>query len=333
MADKITQRYTPYFSVLVFHHYFLDDGRKVFLFDETKKQPELSDYDVRKFLKITPTPTTATLLKNTKAIFKATSVGFMVLAPVGTSFKESLEFVIVPTDPLFVNYTAHTLRGQPVKTYSYKKENEVHTFRVKQNVFELTNKGKTSLNLSEPPKQVVGSVFAENLFEIAGELLQATQDDADASTFKNIEKPLNESLPIFVNQNDIPDTIITFVEAVQTTDGSTVWVSKSETIRGIQLPEGFPTDVFIWLKINPTTAHFGGSSPPIFKIHLKSRATFWYYFEKATGAYKPESPDYWSPLTLRGKRTNKRQPTPDVITVKKGDENDKIIKLISEINP
>jgi len=149
MSDFLKSKYKILFSVNVFHHYFLDQGRTVFLFDKTRKQSELSNYDVRQFLAIVPTASTIEKLKNLRALYRATSMGFLVVVPEQVEVKEELVFMVIPTDPLFNNYTALTLRGQKIESFPYEEENETKYCRIKHNVFVLTNRDpKENLYLS-----------------------------------------------------------------------------------------------------------------------------------------------------------------------------------------
>jgi len=313
MSDTIKNKYKILFSVNILHHYFLDNGRVVFLFDKTKKQPELSNYDVRQFLAIVPTASTSEKLKNLRAIYRATSMGFLVAVPEGVEVKDELVFMAIPTDPLFNNYTTLTLRGQKIETSTYEEGNETKYFRVKHNVFVLTNNApKENLYLSSEIANKPDDYQVEEIFrEADGNIYQATADEAAENAVKQLKEPLPNG---FVSNADIPFKTLHGVN-----------------FRGIELTEEMRDDVFALLKIDAEKKHFEEESPA-FEVHFKSRATYWRYFDKTEGKYKPENPDFWCPLTEKGKRTTKRKATPESIKVNR-DNAGKILELISEINP
>lgn len=335
MGDIIKRHYEKYFSVLIFHHYFLDEGFKVFELKKNQKQSQLTTYDSQKIFQILPTPATQQLLRNEQAIFRTTTLGFVVFVPAGAKLSETMIFTLVAVDPLFNNYTALTLKKPTIKTYQQLENEQIKAFRVKHRVFELTNVGKPTVFLSRTVPDIGSGPFArEELFADSGKLYQAIDDGAGNALRVEITAPVGGTLPPFLNQTDIPTTQVDFVEAQQAPDGNTVWTSKSEAIRGILLPDVFPEQVFAIIKIDPSVnAHFDSpESPPDFEVHLKSRGTFWRYFNKNDGQYKPESPDFWSPLTIRGKGATKRKAIPDAIKIEL-EVSSNITKLISEINP
>jgi hypothetical protein len=311
MADKITLRYKPLFSVFVFHHYFLDNGRDVFIFNKSQRQPELNGYDVRQFLHIQPTENTNTTLKNAKAIFKTTATGFVVLASPNTALKENLQFVVVPTDPLFMNYTAFAIRGQSIQTYDYKEDNITKYVRVKSNVPVLTHQNSLFLS-KEIPERPAGKndYAAEDIFrEAGGGVFQATADNAGDVHVQQLQDPL----PRFVLRGDIQ-----FINP-----------HGIGECAGIELTPDIPDDVFALIHIDPQLPPF--PSFPDFEIHFKNRSTEWRYFNKVTQTFETQSPPFWEPLTSR-KLPTKRKATPDLIKIQR-DNSGNITKLISEINP
>ncbi len=349
MSEIINRKYRTLFSVNILHHYFLDDGRTVFLFDASKNQPELKAYDVRDFLSIIPTIQTQQVLKNMGAICRLTSMGIVVAAPEENVFKKELEFVIVPTDPRFANYTALTLRGQKIEAFEYKEKDEIKRFRVKYNVFVFTNKGKTTRFLSEKiPTLTANQVELEAFFiangkvsQIAHQVIRKVERNGEQTeeiegVVDNIEKPINGSLPLFVNQEDIANQEITFLTTETLPDGGVVVVEETQTVQGVVLSENIPDNVFALLRIDPSTPHFNDpAQPPQFEVHFKSRSTYWRYFDKTTNGYKIGSPDFWSPLTLNGGRAGKRKATTEAIIIRreKVDDETFTLKPISEINP
>lgn len=337
MSDIIHSAYKTFFSVMILHHYFLDEGKTVFLFDKTKKQPELKNYDVRQFLTIIPTVETQEALKKAGAVYRVTTMGFWVAVPDGKSIKTGLEFTLVPTDPFFINYTTLTLKGYKTESYQYKEDEELKSFRVRNNVFVLTNKDRNDHFLSEKiPAQTENNFSVEEFFKAEGKLFQAIRDGAGAEFREEIKtptEPMNAVLPVFVNQNDIPTREIEFLESENSPDGNAVLKTKKKNIRGVVLTDTMPDEVVALIKIDPATAHFSDPNlPPTFEVHFKSRATYWRYFDTKQSQYKAENPDYWSPFTLKGGHPDRQKATPDRLKIEK-DDTGKISRLISEINP
>jgi hypothetical protein len=330
MSERIKSQYRSLVEVRVFHHYWLDDGNT--LFDSVTldpyKQP-LADYDVRKFLAITPTATTEKKLKGLSAVFKTNALGFVVLIPEHIIIPNDafFEFVITVTSLDFFNYTALTLQPQTIIELYHKKEDKV--YRYKTNVPFLSNKSGVAKTIKNQ-KQIFLShdipIFSqgyegyiESLFQKDGKLVQFIDDKL------NLGNPLyngTADFPIFVNQLDIP-----FIDNLAThplpSDFVLLSSIKPEDIphRGIKLSDDIPDNVFALIKlvvlkdvqavsefdlcdliINkdkpkdiPPEAHVK-KERPVFHIHFKNRSTEWHYYDKRLN--KTDQPFMTEPLPL-----------------------------------
>ena len=131
MNERLGSSYQQLFQVHILHHYWLDDGEV--LFDKLPKdartrEQHLRNYDVRQFLTITPTTTTANSLLGLGCIFKNTALGFVVIASkLSVLPKDQLfEFVLTVKNPAFFNYTALTLRPQPISELYVEAEDKTY---------------------------------------------------------------------------------------------------------------------------------------------------------------------------------------------------------------
>ncbi|MBL4704868.1 MAG: hypothetical protein JKY54_10120, partial [Flavobacteriales bacterium] len=105
------------FIINVHHHYFLDEGIKVFgtSLDPDKEKKNLREYQLSTFLSITPSNKSKKLLKNWRGRFVALSDGFQVMMTVDRdddskpfiAFSDDLilDFLIEVKDSFFENYT------------------------------------------------------------------------------------------------------------------------------------------------------------------------------------------------------------------------------------
>jgi len=141
MVERVVIGYRRLFEVRLLDHYWLDEGATVFdqINDPAQKDARLLTYDVRPFLTVEPTPTTAKALAGYRCLFRATALGLVVAAPSTTviAADASFEFVVSIANGTFNDHTALTLR--PQKIYELFNTADGITYRYKENVSVLSN--------------------------------------------------------------------------------------------------------------------------------------------------------------------------------------------------
>jgi hypothetical protein len=293
MSERLSSSYRQLFQVHILHHYWLDDGNVLFdtLPKDALKRDELNlpkltptreqhlrSYDVRQFLTITPTQTSAKYLSGFGCIFKNTALGFVVLAPNSSLLPQDLqfEFVLTVKNPDFFNYTALTIRPQPITELYQQAENK--TYRYKNNVpvlSNLTGVFKTeglnkSLYLSKAFPALSADDPVEALVQIGNALVQLTSDQPGAGQ-QQINAQVSK-MPVFVNQGDV-------------------------AADGILL-EDIPDDIFALIRLAAvredndefsfiTAAGQAKTPAPVFQIRFKNRSTRWYYYHANSGKNAP----------------------------------------------
>lgn len=252
-------------------------------------------------------------------------------------------FVLTVKNPDFFNYTALTIRPQPV--IELYQEAEDKTCRYKKNVPVLSNlTGETRLGDANNPLYLSqdGSkktlylsqpipVFSdtadypvEALVQIGDALVQFTSDQLDTGQGQQQLNAQASAMPVFVHQGDIP------------ADGV--------------LLEGIPDDVFALIRlatVRPDNDEFSfitaaGQAKipaPIFQIRFKNRSTQWYYYHGKTGKNAPVSfiEPAPLPLTFFGNasfvKPNKKQKPSQGLAIPQTDKSvpPKVLGLRSEI--
>ena len=133
--------YTRLFEVRLLHHYWLDDGATVFdaIADEAKTK-RLLTYDVRRLVTVEPSAATVAAIKGLRGVFRMTGLGFLVAVPDDTVvlLDTTFEFFVTRTAPDYANYTALSLRPQPIVDVTDPADTDV-VHRYKANVPVLTN--------------------------------------------------------------------------------------------------------------------------------------------------------------------------------------------------
>lgn len=345
MSERPSRSYQQLFQVHILHHYWLDNGRE--LFDTLAKdlsEQHLRSYDVRQFLAITPTPTTAKSLSGLGCIFKNTALGFVVMAPKLTVLPQDMqfEFVLTVKNPDFFNYTTLTVRPQPITEVYQKAENR--TWRYKKNVAVLSNLtgetrtgdpnkplylsedgSKKTLYLSKPVPirnpPLSDDDPAEALVQMGDALMQLIGDQPGAG-LQEIGSKASE-MPVFVHQGDVP--------------------------AGGLLLEDIPDDIYALIRLATvradnddfsfiTAAGLAKTPAPVFQIRFKNRSTQWQYYHGNTGKNAP--PFFVEPaplpLTFFGNASsapNKKQKPSQGLVVPQTDESvpPKVLGLRSEI--
>ena len=334
MAECIKKEYKNLFEIHLLHHYWLDEGDVIFdlIPEKKKKDNRLQLYDIRSFLDVEPTVTTAKVLAGFGGVYKNTPLGCItkVSANALVSVDVVFEFVVTIINPAFYNYTALTLRPQRISEFYYPPEKK--TYRYKENVPVLSNlsgasrgtgSGKT-LYLSKEIPPISNNDLIESLVLSNGALLQLTGDQPGAGT-QQIHSPATD-LPIFVHQGDVP----VIVPPSGLTDAPE---------RGIVLTDDISDKVFALLRLCPvrsddedfsfidSNGHVKATHP-VFQIRFKNRSTFWKYFNKVTGVVDTTEPEAL-PLTHFGNPGTKQKPSQGLVKAELSGE--KIVKLVSEI--
>ena len=334
MAERITKGYKRLFEIHLLHHYWLDEGDKVFdqIAPAGKKDKRLLAYDRRSFLTVAPTAAAAKTLTGLGAVYKDTALGCIVAVPESAVVPVDAMFELVVTvqSAAFFNYTALTLR--PQKIYKLYHRPEDKTYRYKENVPVLSNltgaaRGtgvNKALFLSKEFPALAADDPVESLVLADNALMQLTSDQPGAGTQQLNAQATN--LPVFVHQGDVP--------AIAPPTGLV-----GAPARGILLSDDTPDNVFALIRLaalRPNDEDFsfvdnGGhakTANPVFQIRFKNRSTIWQYLNKNTGAVdstelKP------LPLTHFGNAGTKQKPSEGLVkAVKNGSQ---ITQLVSEI--
>ncbi|GEM_PF-467972 len=171
MSEFIITSYKRLFEVRIMHHYFLDDGAEDYCRPKNpiepqadydakllKREKNLRRYDIRKVLRIRPTPGTDVLLGRLRGVFRQTATGFFVAVPPTATVPGTarFDFVVAVEDGNFFQYTGLPFfKNEPGKVTRNQKIVEVRhdnkVYRYKPNVFVFGNKHgasrKTKANL------------------------------------------------------------------------------------------------------------------------------------------------------------------------------------------
>lgn len=337
MAERATSSFNRLFEVRLLHHYWLDDGAKLFDALAPARQAErLLGYDMRPLLDVAPTPSTQALLASLRCIFKPTGAGFVVAAPDGISIAAAtqLSFVVSVADPRLYDYTALTFRPQAIHEAFDPADNSPtrKVYRYRENVPVLSNltgatRGAgpgTMLFLSRDyPLPSAGDQV--EAFVLSGAALAQLTSDNPAATTQQLGASA-ASLPVFVNQGDAP--------AIAPPAGVT-----GAPARGVQLSDDVPDDVFALINLtavrgdNDAFSFVDGTgaaktAAPVYQVRFKNRSTLWTYLDKQTGAVKATEAQPL-PLTYFGNAGTRQKPSRGV--VKAQHSGVKITQLVSEI--
>ena len=331
MSERLSSNYQQLFQVHVLHHYWLDEGAT--LFDDivaAAKANRLLNYDVRRFLTITPTPITAKSLLGLKCIYKNTALGFVVIAPSDTKIPMDLqlEFIVTVNHSDFYNYTALTLRSQPITEHYYKIEDKI--YRYKENVPLLSNLTGISRGINPNEtlylSQAIPAVADNKIesFVLSGNVLDQLISEQPVTT-KRISSQAN-SIPVFVHQGDIPTINPPIGLTGVPSEGIFLTEDISDSLFALVRIKAVRTDNDAFSFVN----NLGNAkpTPPIFQIRFKNRSTVWSYLSKSTGAILSEELTPL-PLTYFGNAGSQTKPSEGL--VKPDKSGTKITRLISEI--
>jgi hypothetical protein len=338
MIERATTAYARLFEVRILHHYWLDDGAKVFdALPKDQQAERLAAYDVRTILGVTPTPSTRKRLAGLRCAFVPTAQGFVVAAPGGLAIAADTEFAFSVTvaDGRLFDYTALTLRPQAIHEASDPADHSPGRaiYRYKENVPLLSNLtgatrgtgADTILFLSRDYPAPSASDQVEALVQSGGALLQLTSDNPSA-TSRQLGADVAKQ-PIYVHQGDAP----VIVPPADVTGAPA---------RGMALSGDTRDDVFALIKLVASRGDNGAFSfvgpdglarvpAPVYHVRFKNRSTLWAYLDKQTGAVKSTSPGPL-PLTWYGNADGTGQ-KPSRGGIKAESSGARITQLVSEI--
>lgn len=336
MSELIVNGYKRLFEVRLLHHYWLDEGATTFDdLTESKRNKLLLAYDSRPFIDVNPTATTAADLKAFRAVFKNTSLGFVVAVPKTTVIPDSsvFSFIITITDPAFYHYTALTFVKHNIYELYHAPVDKILRFKENVPVFSNLTGVSRTLNAVKAlflSAEIPASAPTDKVeyFNIAGgSLVQLTSDQPGAASL--IIDATATDKPVYVNQNDTPLLVPPAGLA-------------GAPPKGIQLSSEIPDQVFGLIHISAvkpgdsdyscTTAQKAKENCPVFQIRFKNRSAFWKYFAKNSGTFISETAAAL-PLTYKGNAGVKKKPGESGIKVKyqNDDPTQKIEKIFTEI--
>ncbi|AVA23122.1 MULTISPECIES: hypothetical protein [unclassified Rhizobium] len=334
MTERATTAYRRLFEVRLLHHYWLDEGARIFdNLPAVGWQARLLAYDVRSFLEIRPTQSTGNLLRGLGCIFRPTSLGFVVAAPKAAAIDQTtaLSFAVSVIDSDFFDYTALTLLPRKIYELSDPTDNtpDRATYRFKENVSVLSNltgamRGSgvnATLFLSRETPAPDATDRVEALVKSGTKLMQLTSDNPGAT---KQQLGTLTGLPLYVNQADAPPIV------------APAGISGAPA-RGVALLDDVPDDVFLLIRLGAVRADNGAFSfvdgngapkvtPPVYQVRFKNRATFWSYRKKKDDSITVE-PDAL-PLTHFGNAGTRQKPSG---TVRAEQSGTKITRLVSDI--
>jgi hypothetical protein len=330
--------YTRLFEVRLLHHYWLDDFVTTFdaIDRPAVKTRRLLEYDVRRFLSVGPNASTSATIAGLQGVFRMTGLGFLVAVPDAAvvPLDTTWEFFVTATASEYANYTALSLRRQPIA--DVVDPTDPHSIRrYKANVPVLSNLTGASQGRGDGQRLFLSRPFidgadagdgVEALVTAGDELRQLTGDPPGAQF--HVLGP-KDKLPVYVHQGDVPPIV--------PPPGST-----GAPARGIEMAADTPPTVAAVVRLFPRRLDdeafsFVGTDgapktpPRVFEVHLRNRWTSWRYRDRTTGAVTTESAGPL-PLTYFGAAQDKRKPS----TAAVGADLDltdplKITRLVSDI--
>ena len=333
MSERASLRTKRLFEVRLLHHYWLDDKDTVFdKIAEPAKSARLLAYDMRAFLTMAPTPSTAERLSGLGCLFRESALGCVVFAPDDAVIAADavFEFIVTVNRNSFFNYTALTYRAPEISEFFDAAENV--TYRYKSNVPVLSNlTGATrwtgadrALFLSREIPAPAADDQVEALVLSGGALAQLISDGPGAAT--QTLAPQASDYPVYVHQGDAP--------AIVPPAGIT-----GAPARGVQLSADVTDDVFALVRLaavrgdDDTFSFVDGTgqakdASPVYQVRFKNRSTIWSYFDKQTRAPISKEPNPL-PLMFFGNAGTKQKPSDGFVKAEMSGA--KINSLVSEI--
>jgi hypothetical protein len=330
--------YTRMFEVRLLHHFWLDDGATVFdaIADEAVKTRRLLTYDVRRLLAVEPSATTRGTIAGLRGVFRMTGLGFLVAVPddAVVPLDATFEFFVMGVSPDLANYTALSLRPQPIVDVADPADSAV-IHRYKANVPVLSNLTGASQGTGADKRLFLSQAYVngatagdgvEALVTSGANLRQLTGDPPSAPF--QVLGP-KSSFPVYVHQGDSP--------SITPPVGS-----SGAPVQGIELADDTPRAVAAVIRLTPrrsddTAFSFANANGTprtptrVFEVHLRNRWTTWQYRDKSDGSVTATEADPL-PLTHFGNAGTKQKPSTASVGVERdsGDPS-KITRLVSDI--
>jgi hypothetical protein len=336
MAELISTGYQRLFEVRILHHYWLDEGAVIFdSLDENSRNKKLLNYNISGSITIKPTPRTADLMRNIRAVARQTGIGQVVVVPVEMVIPDDsvFTFTIEITDPAFFSYTALTLLSRKIYECYSPGEDKIHRYKENVPVFSnLTGVAKgvsadRQLFLSKEIPAPSATDKVEYLVISWNALLLLTGSQPGATTLQLSANA--QSVPVYCHQNDAPPII------------PTVGLTGAPE-RGIELSSEIPDNVFGIINIaavkpgdpeySCTAGGLAKENHPVFQIRFRNRSLTWAYLNKNNGNPVSESASPL-PLTFSGNAGTKQKPSSGVIKADHEDNNpaNRIERIFTEI--
>ena len=332
-VERLTARYARLFEVRVLHHYWLDDGDKIFdALTAASQEDRLRRYDVRTLLAIAPTSATAAQLAGLRAVWKATSLGLLVGLPAEADVPDAsaFEFTLRVVDADFSGYTAYGLIV-PASADAFETSTQrVLRFRSDAALYSNVTGcargagGAKQLFLSRevPARQATDRI--ESIVNDGGALVQLLSDPPAPETV--VLGAAVMDLPAFATHADIP--------AIAPLSG----LVGALPPQGIQLPDGAPADTLALIRIvavrsddpdfSCTAGGVAKPVAPVFQLRFKNRRTLWRRYSKSSpGSLLGEEGPF--PLTYAGNPSTAQKPT--ARTVKLDRDGSAITNIVSEV--
>lgn len=330
--------YTRLFEVRLLHHYWLDEGAKVFdaIADDAVKSRRLLTYDVRRVLAVEPSATTAAAIAGLRGVFRMTGLGFLVAVPddAVVDLDAAFEFFVTVTAPEFANYTALSLRPQLIVDVADPADTTV-IHRYKANVPVLSNLTGVSqgagagkrLFLSQPYVNGANAGDGVEALVTSGANLRQLTGDPPAAPFQVLGPKSGH--PVYVHQGDIAP--------ITPPPGST-----GAPAGGIELAGDTPPAVAAVIRLVPRRADDTAfsfakangtprTSTRVFEVHLRNRWTTWQYRKKGDGSITATEADPL-PLTHFGNAGTKRKPSTAAVSFERDNSSPpKVTRLVSDI--
>ena len=330
--------YTRLFEVRLLHHYWLDDGATVFdaIADQAMKTNRPLTYDVRRLLKVEPSAATVASINGLRGVFRMTGLGFLVAVPDDTIglLDTTFEFFVTRTAPDYANYTALSLRPQPIVDVTDPTDTEV-IHRYKANVPVLSNLTGASqgtgadkrLFLSQPYVNGANAGDGVEALVTSGTNLRQLTGDPPAAPFQVLGPKSGH--PVYVHQGDIAPITPPPGSTGAPPGGIELAIDTSPAVAAVVrlVPRRGDDTAFSFVNANGTPR----TPTRVFEVHLRNRWTTWQYRDQGDGSITATETDPL-PLTHFGNAGTKQKPSTAAIGVER-DSGDplKITRLVSDI--
>jgi hypothetical protein len=293
-------------------------------------------YDVRRVLAAEPSTTTTAAIAGLRGVYRMTGLGFLVAVPDDTvmPLDAVFEFYVTIIAPDHANYTALSLRPQPIVDVTDPADTEV-IHRYKANVPVLSNLTGASqgtgpgkrLFLSQP--YINGATAGDGVEALvtSGATLRQLTGDPPTAPFQVLGP--KSGLPVYIHQGDVPP--------ITPPQGST-----GVPATGIELAGDTPPAVAAVIRLVPrrssdTAFSFANANGTVrtptrvFEVHMRNRWTTWRYRNKGDGSITATEADPL-PLTYFGNAGTKQKPSTAAIGLERDNNTPpRITHLVSDI--